>query len=270
MPPRNLTTRHCAGAQRSLSHWLRLLRPAHAALVLTLLMLIPDVLQAAPTEIHLTIDGKDEPSRVVRGVIEITGVADHRDFRKWQLDLLLDGEAETFLALGEDPEPEPAFLAAVDTTRYPDGEHMLRLRVVHSDMNYDDYPGGGLRQPAAWIADGDAHLHGNADNTPSPTSTPTNQPTTQLAPSPAETNTATATPTQTPSSTPSPTPGETPTESPTSTPAPTETPLPPSPNGIFVDNAKPVQGTLTIEGVAVHGEFRKWQVDLLINGDQTR
>ncbi|MEZ4832191.1 MAG: hypothetical protein R2873_09355 [Caldilineaceae bacterium] len=139
MPPRNLTTRHCAGAQRSLSHWLRLLRPAHAALVLTLLMLIPDVLQAAPTEIHLTIDGKDEPSRVVRGVIEITGVADHRDFRKWQLDLLLDGEAETFLALGEDPEPEPAFLAAVDTTRYPDGEHMLRLRVVHSDMNYDEY-----------------------------------------------------------------------------------------------------------------------------------
>ncbi|MCB0114024.1 MAG: hypothetical protein KDD84_08030, partial [Caldilineaceae bacterium] len=253
--------------QRSLSHWLRLLRPAHAALVLTLLMLIPDVLQAAPTEIHLTIDGKDEPSRVVRGVIEITGVAAHRDFRKWQLDLLLDGEAETFLALGEDPEPEPAFLAAVDTTRYPDGEHMLRLRVVHSDMNYDEYtlavvfanqpPGSQTATPTSTAT---------PTNTPSPTSTPTNQPTTQLAPSPAETNTATATPTQTPSSTPSPTPGETPTESPTSTPAPTETPLPPSPNGIFVDNAKPVQGTLTIEGVAVHGEFRKWQVDLLING----
>ena len=62
-------------------------------------------------------------------------------FRKWQLDLLLDGNETqaTFLAVGEQPVPTPAELLLWDTTPFPDGKHQLRLRVVRSDGNYDEY-----------------------------------------------------------------------------------------------------------------------------------
>ena len=62
-------------------------------------------------------------------------------FRKWQLDLLLDGNENqaTFLAVGEQPVPAPAELLLWDTTPFPDGKHQLRLRVVRSDGNYDEY-----------------------------------------------------------------------------------------------------------------------------------
>ena len=77
----------------------------------------------------------------VSGLVEISGHADHPTFRKWQLDLLLDGDPAqaTFLAVGEEPVHTPMALATVDTRRYPDGNHSLRLRVVHSNLNYDEY-----------------------------------------------------------------------------------------------------------------------------------
>jgi len=73
------------------------------------------------------------------GVVSVLGVADHPAFRKWQLDLLLGDEAVVFLSLGEQPVATLGQLASLDTLLYPDGEHRLRLRVVHSNLNYDEY-----------------------------------------------------------------------------------------------------------------------------------
>ncbi|MFN3980007.1 MAG: polysaccharide deacetylase family protein [Caldilinea sp.] len=75
----------------------------------------------------------------VRGEILVTAVATHPTFRKWQLDLILNGESDTFLAFGESPASELTELVPWDTTRYPNGEHQLRLRVVYEGMNYDEY-----------------------------------------------------------------------------------------------------------------------------------
>lgn len=75
------------------------------------------------------------------GSVEITGVAHHPTFRKWQLDLLLnsDPKAATFVAVSELPLATAGVLTKLDTTRYPNGNHSLRLRVVHSNLNYDEY-----------------------------------------------------------------------------------------------------------------------------------
>ncbi len=75
----------------------------------------------------------------VSGVVPIVGTAAHPEFRKWQLDLLLDGVGETFLALGEEPQMTPGELMQWDTTRYPNGGHVLRLRVVYEGLNYDEF-----------------------------------------------------------------------------------------------------------------------------------
>lgn len=75
----------------------------------------------------------------VNGIVPVLGTAAHPEFRKWQLDLLLDGAAETFLALGEEPQPLPGALLQWDTTLYPNGSHVLRLRVVRDGLNYDEY-----------------------------------------------------------------------------------------------------------------------------------
>ena len=88
-------------------------------------------------------NGIQSPSagRSVSGLMEISGTAAHASFRKWQLDLLLNGDEQQaiFLAVGEEPVPARRTLATVDTSLYPPGEHALRLRVVHSNLNYDEY-----------------------------------------------------------------------------------------------------------------------------------
>lgn len=68
-------------------------------------------------------------------------MAAHPTFRKWQVDLLINGDQtrDTFIALGEEQIPTRSTLTTFDTTIYPNGTHVLRLRVVHSNMNYDEY-----------------------------------------------------------------------------------------------------------------------------------
>ena len=80
------------------------------------------------------------PHAIVSGTVPVEGFATHPTFRKWQLDLLLYGDADraTFLALGEKPLAAPSQLLLWDTTPYPNGEHVLRLRVVHSNLNYEE------------------------------------------------------------------------------------------------------------------------------------
>ena len=75
----------------------------------------------------------------LHGIVSVKGFARHATFRKWQLDLLIDGISETFLALGDTPVGEARDLYAWDTTLYPNGKHVLRLRVVYEGMNYDEY-----------------------------------------------------------------------------------------------------------------------------------
>jgi peptidoglycan-N-acetylglucosamine deacetylase len=211
--------------------------------MLASLLTMPLALHAEENSNYVIVEGagKTQPP-VVHGIIHIRGVADHPDFRKWQLDLLLNGQQETSLAVGEDPAPEATRLAEVDTGLYPDGDHVLRLRVVYSDLNYEerylfitfannteDEPGGAVTSPLR-------------TPTPKPTIKPTATPTATAIETARTTATASASAT------------------PTSM---------PSPNGIFVSN-KPLQGSVEIFGIALHPEFRKWQVDLLIAGDQTR
>ncbi len=75
----------------------------------------------------------------VSGTVTVRGTATHPTFRKWQADLILDSDPgrATFLALGESPVAN-GDLFTWDTTRYPNGEHVLRLRVVHSNLNYEE------------------------------------------------------------------------------------------------------------------------------------
>ncbi len=77
----------------------------------------------------------------VSGVVTVQGVAEHPAFRKWQLDLLVNNDPAqaAFLALGERPVTEMDALTNWDTTLYPNGNHTLRLRVVHTNLNYDEY-----------------------------------------------------------------------------------------------------------------------------------
>src|SRR5690606_17924260 len=44
-----------------------------------------------------------------------------------------------FIAVGEEMQPLAAQLSELDTTHYPDGEHLLRLRVVYTGLNYDEF-----------------------------------------------------------------------------------------------------------------------------------
>jgi peptidoglycan/xylan/chitin deacetylase (PgdA/CDA1 family) len=78
---------------------------------------------------------------IASGTILVTGVAVSSEFQKWQLDLLPFGnEAQTvFLALGETSLPTASELLQWNTALYPNGSHLLRLRVVRKDGNYDEF-----------------------------------------------------------------------------------------------------------------------------------
>jgi len=90
-----------------------------------------------------TTNGISSPlsNAVVAGSVSVRGIVMHPSFRKWQLDLLIDGDRNraTFLAVGEKPIVSDADLIIWNTVPYPNGEHILRLRIVHSDLNYDEY-----------------------------------------------------------------------------------------------------------------------------------
>jgi uncharacterized surface protein with fasciclin (FAS1) repeats len=74
----------------------------------------------------------------VSGAVDVKGTANDPAFAKWQLDLLPGGAADgaIFLAVGNNPGD---FNYSLDTNGLPNGEHALRLRVVRSDSNYDEY-----------------------------------------------------------------------------------------------------------------------------------
>jgi lipoprotein-anchoring transpeptidase ErfK/SrfK len=109
-----------------------------AVFFLTLSALISSTTQTFASGSGILTPGQNAEAS---GIIDIQGSASHPAFRKWQIDLMLDGlpAAATFVALGDEPIDGPETLAILDTSLYPDGEHQLRLRVVHSNLNYDEY-----------------------------------------------------------------------------------------------------------------------------------
>ena len=109
-------------------------RAALAALFLVVLAVTPAFAQ------HDGVIAAPKADATLSGTVTVQGTAQHPTFRKWQLDLLIDGDPHqaTFLALGEKPVTSTDELATWDTTLYPNGDHLLRLRVVHSNLNYDE------------------------------------------------------------------------------------------------------------------------------------
>jgi len=120
----------------SMNGWLtyRFGRAALAALFLVVLAATPAFAQ------HDGVIATPKADATLSGTVTVQGTAQHPTFRKWQLDLLIDGDPQqaTFLALGEKPVVSTDELATWDTTVYPNGDHLLRLRVVHSNLNYDE------------------------------------------------------------------------------------------------------------------------------------
>jgi len=76
---------------------------------------------------------------VVAGQVTVSGLAQHPQFRKWQLDLLINGDENQVTNLSTKSRQVWGKLLTFDSTQYPNGEHKLRLRVVRSDTNYDEY-----------------------------------------------------------------------------------------------------------------------------------
>lgn len=103
--------------------------------------------------VDFIIDNTRERSTANNGIVEpaagttlscttrIFGIAEHPRFRKWQLDILPTGNANaaSYVNWNDIPLPRRGALATLDTTHFPDGEYTLRLRVVHSNMNYEEY-----------------------------------------------------------------------------------------------------------------------------------
>jgi hypothetical protein len=128
--------------ERGMVH-IMLIRSIRSIIICFAFVLIFTGLTISAAQAASLANGIHAPSAqaVVSGVVDIEGVAHHEGFRKWQLDLLLEGDEQQsrFIAVGEELQPQPDVLTALDTTRYPNGQHILRLRVVYTGLNYDEF-----------------------------------------------------------------------------------------------------------------------------------
>jgi peptidoglycan/xylan/chitin deacetylase (PgdA/CDA1 family) len=79
------------------------------------------------------------PGGLVSKAILVQGYANHPAFEKWQIDLIVDDEEPIFLAMGEEPLINIGRFTVWKSIDYPNGPHMLRLRVVFDDGNYTEY-----------------------------------------------------------------------------------------------------------------------------------
>ncbi|MCB0003086.1 MAG: hypothetical protein KDH86_11095, partial [Anaerolineae bacterium] len=80
-----------------------------------------------------------EEGAVVSGTVDLTGYAAAPNFAKWDLFVLPGGDdsAKIWLDSGTD---QGEFTVTVDTTQFPDGDHVLSLRVVDATTgNYSEY-----------------------------------------------------------------------------------------------------------------------------------
>ena len=111
-------------------------------------MLIPLVLLPRP---QTAVNGITAPlpGETVAGVVEVRGTAVHPDYLRYELAFLyLDSGAGDWIVFADGDQPVvQGVLAIWDTTVgqnigapvFPDGRYQLRLRVVKTDYNYDEY-----------------------------------------------------------------------------------------------------------------------------------
>ncbi len=89
------------------------------------------------------LNGITEPAEGVKVgcLVEIRGVANSPNFDKWQVDLLLNGAEDKAILVqrGSAPRTYEGNLGQIDTMQFPDGDHVLRLRIVRLDGNYDSF-----------------------------------------------------------------------------------------------------------------------------------
>jgi hypothetical protein len=118
----------------------------------------------------------------VSGTVDVTGYASAPEFWKWQLDILPGGaeDAASFLAVGE---TEGEFSYSLDTTAYPNGEHALRLRIVTTDGNYQEFVNKFTISNAAAAAAAPTETM-----TAEPAATPTAAPVAAATPAPVSAN----------------------------------------------------------------------------------
>jgi hypothetical protein len=116
-----------------------LLRRSALRLVLVLVVMV-GILGLPTTSGAQTVNGLSAPAAgaTVSGLVNVKGYAQSPNFEKWQLDLLPNGNANApvFLALGAKPG---VFTYTLNSALYPPGDQTLRLRVVRTDSNYDEY-----------------------------------------------------------------------------------------------------------------------------------
>ncbi len=81
------------------------------------------------------------PGAVLKGVVDVNGIATTSNFNRWQVDILRDQSDQTtsFVATGTNELKEAGKLVSLDTTKFPNGIHTLRVRVVRNDTNYIEY-----------------------------------------------------------------------------------------------------------------------------------
>jgi hypothetical protein len=94
----------------------------------------------------ITAPGSGE---IVSGVVEVRGTAVHSDFLRFELSFWqeVNSGAEWIVFAEGDQPVQDGILALWDTTAgrnsgipiFPDGRYRLRLRVVKTDYNYDEY-----------------------------------------------------------------------------------------------------------------------------------
>lgn len=114
----------------------------HWSLIILLLLILPA---------HQTGSGISTPQsgETISGVVEVVGTAVHPDYLRYELAFLyLDGGGSDWIVFAEgDQQVTNGTLAVWNTTVgrdigapvFPDGRYQLRLRVVKSDFNYDEY-----------------------------------------------------------------------------------------------------------------------------------
>lgn len=212
-----------------------ILSPRLTALIRTTLVVLVLWFTVASVSAQTSGISDPAPGQVVSGVVIVNGTATSIDFLRYELAFFNDanpGNGWIVFADGDQPVQDGT-LAVWDTTVgqnvnapiFPDGSYQLRLRVVRTDFNYDEFFVGNLV-----IENGtSAELPTQEPPPPPPTETPL--PPDEEQPQPPATETvAPVAPAETPGEDEAtPTPTETPTPIPTATPLPTRdapTPIP--------------------------------------------
>lgn len=171
-------------------------------------------LEAGPPQQGAVITSPQDRD-VVRGLLVIKGTATHPNFWKYEVYFAPEpNPTDQWQLLGlHEMQVTDGRLETWDTTLVPDGTYSLRLRVVRTDGNYDEYY---VRQISV--------VNAQPTETPTPTSTP---PATPIPLPPTPTVIIEQPPTSTPR--------------PTSTPGPAgATPTPPTETGL----------NITVQGVS--------------------